>query len=363
MIAAPLIGVLPSPELPLAPRPKADAVSFGFASIMQTVAPPAQATAVKPDLQVLVPLPLAEIDVSVTVQPAGDSSHPVVKTDKTPLPAPIVGADASKIAYAVLLVQGGGSPVVLAAIDERANLVANEPETAPDKTKTSSDDHSLDLDEFISALGGRPTFLEHQTVEALVAVSSPEKQTSPPQTALPSPERTVSPDALGLKLPVQIDRVEMSFTALPELRGPTATANSIMDKSQPSLVERGTAFAPMLVQVARDVMALSTDGDVHFNLRPDILGPVAVTIERTDAGPNLRLGVETHAAVQAVRAAEPMLNDGRSATPFVQVSVDMNAPDQRSRNSYRPVVAPRRGDVRATDIIIERGPLAAGRYA
>jgi hypothetical protein len=136
---------------------------------------------------------------------------------------------------------------------------------------------------------------------------------------------------------------------------------SPIDRALPTLVERMVAFTPTIIDAARDVAQIGDARDMKFNVRPETLGPVAVTIERTDAGQSLRLGVETPAAVQAVRQAEPTLNDPRNGSPFVNVTVDMTASDQRGR---APRAAPpsRQGHSAFPDED-RTAPALAGRYA
>ena len=110
--------------------------------------------------------------------------------------------------------------------------------------------------------------------------------------------------------------------------------DAVSSNAGSSNADRGqSAFFAQIATLARDVMVVSSDKDVRFNVRPETLGPVAVTIERGNDGPVLRMSVETPFAVQVVRHAEPMLSDAaaRSGAPFVQVSVDLNAPGQRER--------------------------------
>jgi Flagellar hook-length control protein FliK len=103
-------------------------------------------------------------------------------------------------------------------------------------------------------------------------------------------------------------------------------------------------FGGPLLMLARDVVQLSGDADVHFNVRPETLGPVAVTIARGEDGARLHLGVESQTALQAVRQAEPRLTDSaaRSGAPFVNVTVDLNAREQRGRS--QTAVLSRRSD-------------------
>lgn len=158
-----------------------------------------------------------------------------------------------------------------------------------------------------------------------------------------------------------IDKPELSVTVPGDLR--PATLIPTIDKPAVTLPDRAPTFAPLIGDAVRDLVNLAQDKNVRFNVRPEVLGPVAVIIERSEAGPTLRLGVETQAAVQAVRQAEPMMNDQRGQAPFVQVTVDLNAPDQRGRPSRAPTI-PKRHDEGNSNPIEQRTTLAVtGRYA
>jgi hypothetical protein len=156
--------------------------------------------------------------------------------------------------------------------------------------------------------------------------------------------------------PIQTEPVA---TPTPDNRLPTP--QTLPDRALPALVERMVAFTPTIISAARDLAQIGDARDMKFNVRPEILGPVAVTIERTDAGQNLRLGVETPAAVQAVRQAEPALNDPRHGNPFVNVTVDMTASDQRGRTPRTALVAKQFHPVISDDH--STGPAPTGRYA
>ncbi len=156
------------------------------------------------------------------------------------------------------------------------------------------------------------------------------------------------------------ERTELSVAPVGDMRPTTLIAAS--DKLVMPVADRIATFAPIIADVARDMIAIAQDKDVRFNVRPDILGPVAVTIERTDAGPTLRLGVETQAAVQAVRQAESTMNDARGSAQFVQVTVDMNAPDSRGR-SPRTMPPPRTVQDDVSEQMQLLHPAATGRYA
>ncbi len=366
MIAAPVIGAAPTPELTLAAGPKADAEATAFASILKAVAPVGQGMAVQIEPQSSHLVQPVDADLTATTAPVPEAVQPGAQITKSAIPTPIVITDLSKTDCAEVVVQGDGLPVALKANALTAAPAKEVPEKVASTAKQSSDDELLRLDQILSEPAELPNFpklqVEHRVGEVPVAVPSPEKQIALPQIAAPSAEQVVAGEVSVPKYAAQIDRVEVQVSAPTEPRGAPALGMSVADKSQSTFVERGPVFAPMLMQIARDVMALSADRDVRFNVRPDILGPVAVTIERTDAGPSLRLGVESHSAVQAVRAAEPLLNDSRGAAPFVQVTVDMNAPDQRSRQSRAPV-PPRRLSEQTYEILTERATVAAGRFA
>ena len=367
MIAAPAIGNAPMPEMTLAAGPAVDATATGFASIMQAVAPVGTGAKETPQQPALPELQSAAVDVPATAEPVEKRVQSLPAIVKATLPAPSLVAGAGESDGPEIVVQGGGLPVALPDKSRPPSATSkNMPQKSDAISNASFGDELFDFDQIAPEptekliLAQQPII--HRTAELPVSASNPEKPIVAPPAIVPSPDRVVAAELPVPKLATQIDRVEVQMPVT-ELRGPSTVPLAVADKPLSYPVDRAVTFAPMLVQIARDVLALSADRDVRFNLRPDVLGPVAVTIERTEAGPNLRLGVETHAAVQAVRAAEPMLNDSRSAAPFVQVTVDMNAPDQRSRNGYRPVAVPRRGDGHSTDNIIERSPVVTGRYA
>jgi hypothetical protein len=136
----------------------------------------------------------------------------------------------------------------------------------------------------------------------------------------------------------------------------------VMDKGTAAVAARTPVFAVQIADVARDVLRITGDAEMRFNVKPDTLGPIAVTIERGEAGLGLKLGVETPSAIQAVRQAEPMLNDVRGNAPFVQVSVDLNSPDARGRPA-RAAALIRRARQDDREIMLQHAPVTTGRYA
>ena len=162
--------------------------------------------------------------------------------------------------------------------------------------------------------------------------------------------------------PISLDIVSPVLTPVLDVRAAFSMPSSSIDKCVPIQLDRSPAVTAQIADVARDVLNVTTDKDVHFTVRPEALGPVAVRIERGDAGPSLRLGVETQAAVQAVRQAEPMLSDSRSNAPFVQVTIDLNSSAQRGR-SVRQIMQskPRRSE--SSENVMTQAPVIAARYA
>jgi hypothetical protein len=136
----------------------------------------------------------------------------------------------------------------------------------------------------------------------------------------------------------------------------------MIEKVAVAVAARTPVFAVQIADVARDVLRITGDAEMRFNVKPDTLGPIAVTIERGEAGLGLKLGVETPAAVQAVRQAEPILNDVRGNAPFVQVSVDLNSPDARGRPA-RAAALIRRARQDDREIMLQHAPVTTGRYA
>jgi hypothetical protein len=198
--------------------------------------------------------------------------------------------------------------------------------------------------------------------EAVASTQRPDVRSV--ETSTPLTPATVAPVLLELRqtLPeprlVQTELVALSIAGN---RTPTGASQSLPERALPTLVERMIAFTPMIVDAVRDLVQFGDGRDMRFNVRPEALGPVAVTIERTEAGQHLRLGVETPAALQVVKQAEPALNDQRAGTPFINVTVDMAPSDQRGRTPRAAAV------VRPTSSAIphedQTGLARAGRYA
>ena len=134
------------------------------------------------------------------------------------------------------------------------------------------------------------------------------------------------------------------------------------DKPVLALPDRLAQFVPLITDAVRDIVSIARDRELHFSVRPDTLGQVAVTIERGDAGLGLRLGVETPTAVQAVRQAEPILNDSRGNAPFAHVTVELTSSDQRGRPARAAMIA-RRGRDDINGQIETRTTALTGRYA
>ena len=161
-------------------------------------------------------------------------------------------------------------------------------------------------------------------------------------------------------------KVDSSDVTALETPQPVLPAVNVADVARQTVgpterVDRSPTFSAHIAVAIREVMSFARDRDLQFTLRPEMLGPIDVTIERSEAGQTLRLGVETPAAVQTVRAAEPILNDVRGGAPFVQISVDLNAPDSRGRPVRAPIVVRRlREDALSAQIT---HTASGGRYA
>ena len=168
-------------------------------------------------------------------------------------------------------------------------------------------------------------------------------------------------DAEKISSRASIDTPDLSIAVAIDLRSGTLPQTS--DKPAPPMPDRVATFAPLIADAMRDLVTLGQNKDVRFNVRPEVLGPVAVMIEHGPGGPTLRLGVETPAAAMAVRQAEPMMNDARGNASFVQVTVDLNAPDQRARSGRAPIIAKRRSDDDSRPIEHRATLAATGRYA
>jgi hypothetical protein len=182
-----------------------------------------------------------------------------------------------------------------------------------------------------------------QVVDTQIAIAAP--------MLLEPAKRTASRTFEKLELSVAPAMDQRPMAVLPTL-----------EKPAPPLPERVATFEPIIADAVRDLIAIARDKDVRFSVRPEILGPIAVSIERSDAGPILRLGVDTQAAVQAVRQAEPMMNDARGNAPFVQVTVDMSAPDGGARTP-RSLPQSRAKRDQKLEQTPQMQPALAGRYA
>jgi len=166
--------------------------------------------------------------------------------------------------------------------------------------------------------------------------------------------------------------------AQPETRSPDSIGATILSGARPETMlpasrstETSGLLTPMLSpavgdtieQAARDVASVGGERPLRFNVRPESLGPVAVTLARDDSGLQLRIGVETQSALQAVRTAEPLLTDAaaRTGQPFVHVSVDLDSPGQR--RAPRPSLSGRASAMRVDFHPEASAAQPAGRYA
>ncbi len=358
MIAASAVGSAPLSELTLPSVVPLKGETTGFAAVIAAVTPVSTA-------------PMAHSATVTDAVPPEPVLTPFTSSKvETPLPAQVgVSSDgAHEIATP------GGE--LLIAFAPATKVHAPQPRDQVAKPANTR----LEIDGVVmlgESLPPRPE--TDQVVETMVSGAAllPEPQFSPtvpiadrPLPAPVSPALTTQIASAALPVATEItvqkplsvlDRVDVSTAPPPETRGPIAPVQST-ERVQPFAFERGPAFAPQIIRIARDFLVVASEQDVRFNVRPDVLGPVAVTIERTDAGSSLRLGVENQAAVQAVKHAEPMLHDARGQVSFVQVSVDLNAPDQRSRQT-RGVVPQRRANDQTQEILTEHARVATGRYA
>jgi hypothetical protein len=205
-----------------------------------------------------------------------------------------------------------------------------------------------------------------QAADRAVAQSIAPDKSVPP--ALPATEiRIVTP------VPEQRQSFEQGAGNLPpfttdnpaRILAPMARSDMGGDAGSAPMPDRGSSLlSAQVMALARDIVTMGAERDVRFNLRPEMLGPVAVTIERRDDGPMLRLGVETPAAVQAMRQAEPALTEAaaRTGSPFVQVSVDLQSPGQRDRPARAAPLIKRGRDV-VLLAPIEPAVVTSGRFA
>lgn len=174
---------------------------------------------------------------------------------------------------------------------------------------------------------------------------------------------------IGAEIPIDTARIQAEqpvILALPPNFARTPdNAQTPFEPATPNnraSIER-PPFLPIVTQDLRQQISILTgDRPLHFNVRPETLGPVAVSIALGEEGRSLRLGVENATALQAIRQAEPQLIDmiNRGGTNFVQVTVDLSGRDQRSR--AQPPVVTRRPDGTLTTL---HEPAAAptGRFA
>lgn len=270
------------------------------------------------------------------------------------------------------------------SIDDR-EVVREEP-IALSHTVRSNDNPDVDVLEaaHVVAMGSGCDVNGIPSVTELVVVT-PVTQDAVPEgkTQMPAKTRVIDrvygmavPQAadfsLAVAAPVVADpvraasrsHVEMpNVTVAPAVDSRSALLMPTSEKPAPPMPDRVATFAPLIADAVRDLVNLAQNKDIRFHVRPEVLGPVSVTIERSETGPTLRLGVETQAAVRAVRHAEPMMNDARGHAPFVHVTVDLNASDQRGRSARMPIVVKQQsGDV--SQSVDHRTTLAVtGRYA
>ncbi len=188
-------------------------------------------------------------------------------------------------------------------------------------------------------------------------------QVSADRPDLSAANRSVGPlDVTGSRPAQELDSRGPTTPVVGEMRIPVSTSPMTIDKLMAPMPDRVSTFPGYVADAAHDILRMTGDADMRFNVRPETLGQIAVTIQRSEAGLGLRLGVETPAAVQAVRQAEPMLNDVRGHVPFAHVSVDLNSPDTRGRSArVTPLVRRARGDDR--EIMLQPAPVTTGRYA
>jgi hypothetical protein len=258
-----------------------------------------------------------------------------VGDDEKPKQAPVAPELAFEIVPPALLV----TPVLQAPVPtgEAVALIANEAPVSPASTRQRP---------------SKSPAVQGKTMSKGFEVEKAPLHTSPTLVLLEPSRPLAEPRA------VQADPI---ITLIADNRPPPSNPSSLPERALPTLVERMVAFTPTIIDAARDLAQIGDARDMKFNVRPETLGPVAVTIERTEVGQNLRLSVETHAAVHAVRQAEPVLNDPRHGNPFVNVTVDMTASDQRGRSSRAaPMVRQDRFAIPDED---RTAPAVTGRYA
>ncbi len=365
-----------------------------FAMMMAAVLPPT-AGSDGVDLRGAAPVPVPVPVPQDSVQSGAEIAAPVVQAIQVPPPTPIA-VPVTATAVTDDIAQASPVPVtkraqVVAATTPHAHAHSTESEdnqpneveqtvadTAPTPIPAPAPTLSLNIrpvDIAVSTVAaGQPVALPNdvavpdhkiaspKTVRDRGDVASPAATTRHLQVPEPGPIQTIADVRISegtptTEIPPRPDHIGSGVPMTVPVQRPHA------DKPVVFQPDRTPHYPAFVADVARDVLRVSGDADVRFNVRPEMLGPVAVTIEKSDAGPMLHLGVETQAALQAVRQAEPLLNDARSAVPFVQVTVDMNGPDSRSRPRVPPTGSPLRGRHHLSEVGDASAHRPTGRYA
>lgn len=313
----------------------------------------------------------AALFASVAVAPSDEGSEPTVAIEfvmsepvvlsfptgtESVMPVALPALAQFSIMPAISVALGTQTPAaVMSIVEEDSSTTSVEPFPADAGTTATTTSEPVTVS---------PTF-----VSATILPSGPPVTLAEPQRNVAS--KALDPDAAVVAIATSVvvepakrttsavvERIELSIAPLSEIR--LAAVVTVPDKHFAPMPNRAATFAPIIADAVRDLVAIAHDKDVRFNVRPETLGPVAITIERTEAGQTLRLSVETQAAVQAVRQAEPMMNDARGSAPFVQITVDMNAPDSRGRS---PRMRPFQGAAQDRIFDVSQQPVSTGRYA
>ena len=299
-----------------------------------------------------------------TPMPKGELANMSQNRTYLQMSVDLVGANGPAIMVAEMpLVAPADAPtgvVVSSDIAKPVDTTTKQPEAEKPK-RVVVDDPAILIADLPVVIANAP-----QPIDSLPPAPKPRRVESLATATVPSravAALSTTPVVLEVRGPVverKVDLPEPVATVATEPRMPPQPLPMI-EKAVLATPERIPVFAVQIADVARDVLTLTKNDDVRFNVRPETLGPLSVTIERGDAGPSLRLGADTPAQVLAVRQAEPMLNDTRGGSPFVQVTVDLNSPESRGKPSRAAMLT--RHTREQSHEIMTPPPVTTGRYA
>lgn len=343
-------------------------------------------------------VPVLGSAIEADAQPAPDRGVVPLPKTVTPIPVPLAKSPRAKIDVPEAVKDeresDAGNPIDEEHIPKIAGVLSAVDPTpvTPGQVPDKADPHMLVTPGLPIPAAQSVPCIEHNVAAAEPDIITPMLRPKPgahvqlhlrrvdlPVAQAAAPDKGAPPVAAATELramlpfaehrqsiePLAGNSVAVTTDTSTHILAPAARGDMAGDAGSPSTSDRAAAlFSVQIAALARDVVVVGAERDVRFNLRPEMLGPVAVTIERRDDGPTLRLGVETPAAVQAVRQAEPALTDAaaRTGSPFVQVSVDLQSPGQRDRPARAASLIKRgRDDVLLAPI--EPAVVTSGRFA